>query len=59
MLRQFPELKEGEVALSWAWMEYVLGVALRHPFCAEGGMGRWEVLAGPARVGGGRGWGHW
>ncbi|KAM0716939.1 hypothetical protein Q7P37_006791 [Cladosporium fusiforme] len=51
LIAQFPELKEGEVPLSRQWMEYVLGVALRHPFCAEGKMGRWEVLSGAAKVG--------
>lgn len=56
---QFPELAQGEVVLSRDWMEYVLGVSLRHPFCAEGKMGRWEVLSGAAKVGGVRAWGHW
>ncbi|EME78637.1 uncharacterized protein MYCFIDRAFT_178753 [Pseudocercospora fijiensis CIRAD86] len=27
------------------FIEYVLGVALRHPFCTQEKMGRWEVLA--------------
>ena len=60
LLLQFPELGEGEVTLSRDWMEYVLGVALRHPFCAEGkSMGRWEILSGVGRVGGARAWGPW
>lgn len=59
LLVQFPELAEGEVPLHREWMEYVLGVGLRHPFCAEGKMGRWEVLSGAAKVGGMRGWGAW
>lgn len=58
-LTQFPELKEGEVPLSRDWVEYVLGVSLRHPFCAEGRVGRWEVLAGAAKVGGMGAWGPW
>jgi hypothetical protein len=37
---QFPELAEGEVVLGREWMEYVLGVSLRQPFCAEGNMGK-------------------
>lgn len=56
---QFPELAEGEVVLEKEWVEYVLGVSLRHPFCAEGKMGRWEVLSGAAKVGGVRAWGPW
>ncbi|USW57075.1 hypothetical protein Slin15195_G103940 [Septoria linicola] len=57
MIRKFPELSEGAVTLTRDWMEYVLGVALRHPFCTAEGMGRWEVLAAS---GGTRGtWGPW
>lgn len=56
---QFPELAEGEIKLGREWMEYVLGVSLRQPFCAEGNMGKWEVLSGAAKVGGLRAWGHW
>ena len=60
VMSQFPELAEGEVPLSTDWMEYVLGVGLRHPFCAEGKMmGRWEILSGVGRVGGARAWGPW
>lgn len=60
LLLQFPELGEGEVTLSRDWMEYVLGVSLRHPFCTEGkSMGRWEILSGVGRVGGARAWGPW
>lgn len=57
MLRKFPELGQGKVTLSGDWMEYVLGVALRHPFCTAERMGRWEVLASS---GGSRAtWGPW
>jgi len=60
VISQFPELAEGEVLLGTDWMEYVLGVGLRHPFCAEGKMmGRWEILSGVGRVGGARAWGPW
>lgn len=57
MLLQFPELGTGDLVLGRVWMEYVLGMALRHPFCAEGSMGRWEVLSGPAKMGGMGAWG--
>ena len=57
MIRKFPELGTGKVSLDRDWMEYVLGVALRHPFCTAERMGRWEVLASS---GGSRGtWGPW
>jgi hypothetical protein len=59
VMLQFPELAQGEVVLGRQWMEYVLGVSLRHPFCAEGKMGRWEVLSGVGKVGGVRAWGPW
>jgi hypothetical protein len=59
LLLQFPELAEGEVVLGREWMEYVLGVSLRQPFCSEGNMGKWEVLSGAAKVGGLRAWGPW
>jgi hypothetical protein len=59
VMLQFPELAQGEVVLGRQWMEYVLGVNLRHPFCAEGKMGRWEVLSGVGKVGGVRAWGPW
>ena len=59
VLLQFPELKEGEIILGREWMEYVLGVSLRQPFCSEGNMGKWEVLSGAAKVGGLRAWGPW
>jgi len=60
LLLQFPELGEGEVTLSRDWMEYVLGLGLRHPFCSEGkAMGRWEILSGVGKVGGARAWGPW
>lgn len=60
LILQFQELGEGEIPLGREWMEYVLGVSLRHPFCAEGrSMGRWEILSGVGRVGGARAWGPW
>jgi hypothetical protein len=59
VLLQFPELADGEVLLGREWMEYVLGVSLRQPFCSEGNMGKWEVLSGAAKVGGLRAWGPW
>lgn len=59
VLLQFPELAEGEVVLGREWMEHILGVSLRQPFCAEGNMGKWEVLSGAAKVGGLRAWGPW
>ncbi|GAB7330907.1 hypothetical protein MBLNU13_g02430t1 [Cladosporium sp. NU13] len=59
ILLQFPELAEGGVVLGREWMEYVLGVSLRQPFCSEGKMGKWEVLSGAAKVGGLRAWGPW
>ncbi|KXT03195.1 hypothetical protein AC578_4792 [Pseudocercospora eumusae] len=57
MVSMFPELSEGEVRLSREFIEYVLGVALRHPFCTQEKMGRWEVLAssGSQRMN----WGPW
>lgn len=45
MLHHFPELGEGNSKLTREWIEYVLGVALKHPFCTSDKMGRWEVLA--------------
>lgn len=59
VLLQFPELAKGEVVLGRQWLEYVLGVSLRQPFCSEGNMGKWEVLSGAAKVGGLRAWGPW
>lgn len=59
LLLQFAELAEGEVVLEREWMEYILGVSLRQPFCSEGNMGKWEVLSGAAKVGGLRAWGPW
>jgi hypothetical protein len=60
LLLQFPELGEGEVTLTRDWMEYVLGMGLRHPFCSPGkAMGRWEILSGVGKVGGARAWGPW
>lgn len=57
MLHVFPELGEGDRALTREWIEYVLGVALRHPFCTADKMGRWEILASSS---GTRGtWGPW
>lgn len=57
MLKRFPELSGGNCPMSRDWMEYVLGVALRHPFCTADSMGRWELLAAS---GGARGtWGPW
>ena len=57
MLHAYPELGEGRVPLTHNWIEYVLGVALRHPFCTAERMGRWEILASS---GGARGtWGPW
>jgi hypothetical protein len=58
-LEQFPELAYGEVVLGREWIEYVLGTSLRHPFCAEGKMGMWEVLGGATRASGLRAWGQW
>ncbi|KAI6833399.1 hypothetical protein KC340_g6975 [Hortaea werneckii] len=57
MLVEFPELAEGPVPLSHKWIEYVLGISLRHPFCTAEKMGRYEVLAssGGARAN----WGPW
>lgn len=58
MLERYPELGEGEVFLGREWIEFVLGVCMRHPFCTEErlpGVGRWQVLSAG---GGGRGmWG--
>lgn len=45
MLQEFSELGEGGTLLSKEWMEYVLGVCMRHPFCTSRKMGRREVLA--------------
>jgi hypothetical protein len=60
LLLQFPELGEGEVTLTRDWMEYVLGMGLRHPFCSQGkAMGKWEILSGVGKVGGARAWGPW
>lgn len=59
VLLQFPELAEGAVVLEREWIEHVLGVSLRQPFCSEGNMGKWEVLSGAAKVGGLRAWGPW
>ncbi|EMC91780.1 hypothetical protein BAUCODRAFT_28033 [Baudoinia panamericana UAMH 10762] len=51
------ELAEGSRPLSREWIEYVLGVNLRPPFCSWPGMGRFELLAasGGARAN----WGPW
>lgn len=55
MLERYPELGEGEVQLTTDWIEHVLGVCMRHPFCTSSKMGRWHVLASS---GGARGnWG--
>jgi hypothetical protein len=60
LLLQFPELGEGAVTLRRDWMEYVLGLGMRHPFCSEGkAMGRWEILSSAGRLGGSRAWGPW
>lgn len=59
VLLQFPELAKGNIVLGREWLEYVLGVSLRQPFCSEGNMGKWEVLSGAAKVGGLRAWGPW
>lgn len=59
MLEQFPELGLGDVMLGKEWMMWVLGRALRQPFCTEGGMGRWEVLSAVGRGQGGGNWGMW
>ncbi|PIA89359.1 hypothetical protein CB0940_07381 [Cercospora beticola] len=57
LMRRFPDLEQGTVPLTTDWMEYVLGAALRRPFCTAERMGRWEVLASS---GGSRGtWGPW
>ena len=48
MLEKYPELGEGEQLLTKEWMEYVLGVCLRHPFCTASKMSRWQVLGSSA-----------
>jgi hypothetical protein len=48
MLERYPELGEGEQQLTKEWMEYVLGVCLRHPFCTAGNMSKWQVLGSSA-----------
>lgn len=57
MLEAFSELDEGERPLTREWIEYVLGVALRQPFCAGEKMGRWERLSDSA--GARANWGPW
>lgn len=59
MIERFPELAVGDVALGKEWIVWVLGRALRQPFCTEGGMGRWEVLSAVGRGRGGGSWGVW
>ncbi|KAK5108994.1 hypothetical protein LTR62_007628 [Meristemomyces frigidus] len=57
MRAEFGEVGEGDVVLTREWIEFVLGVCLRQPFCTADRMGRFEVLAASA---GGRGnWGPW
>lgn len=57
MLHHFPELGKGDKVLTRDFVEYVLGVALVHPFCTAENMGRWEILSAS---GGARGtWGPW
>lgn len=57
MMQEYPELAEGGMPLTREWIEYVLGLNLRHPFCTAAKMGRWEVLSA---AGGARGnWGPW
>nr|OQO24906.1 hypothetical protein B0A51_04765 [Rachicladosporium sp. CCFEE 5018] len=58
MLTKFPELVEGERGLGREWMEYVLGVGLRFPWCTTEKMGKWEVVASVGKLGA-RGWGPW
>lgn len=52
MLERYPELGEGEVGLPRGWIEYVLGLCMRHPFCTSEQMGHWQVLgsSGGARM---------
>ncbi|KAK3070967.1 hypothetical protein LTR53_009504 [Teratosphaeriaceae sp. CCFEE 6253] len=57
MLLCYAELGEGEAPLARSWVEYVLGVSLRQPFCTAERMGRYEMLAGSA--GGRLNWGPW
>ena len=55
MLQRYPELGEGEVQLTRDWVQYVLGICMRQPFCTSTNMPRWHVLASS---GGARGnWG--
>lgn len=57
MIKRCPELAQGKVPLTPDWIEYVLGKALRPPFCTAAMMGRWEILASS---GGARSmWGPW
>lgn len=57
MVKRCPELGQGKVPLTRDWIEYVLGKALRPPFCTAAMMGRWEILASS---GGARSmWGPW
>lgn len=48
LLQRFPELAEGDEPLTREWMEYVLGLCMRHPFCASENMPRWQVLGSGA-----------
>ncbi|KAK4544839.1 hypothetical protein LTR36_003743 [Oleoguttula mirabilis] len=57
MLQEYAELEQGAVPVSRAWMEYVLGVCLRHPFCTAESMGRYEVLSASSGTRGN--WGPW
>ncbi|TKA33614.1 hypothetical protein B0A50_00450 [Salinomyces thailandicus] len=57
MLLEYSELAEGDVPLSREWMEYVLGICLRHPFCTAEKMGVYEVLS--ASGGSRANWGPW
>lgn len=59
MIEHFPELGSGDVKLNKEWIVWVLGRALRHPFCTEGGMGKWEVLSAVGRGRSGGAWGVW
>lgn len=57
MVKRCPELAQGKVPLTQDWIEYVLGKALRPPFCTAANMSRWEILASS---GGTRSmWGPW
>lgn len=57
MLVEYGELAEGATPLDREWVEFVLGVCMRPPFCTAARMGRFEILATSA--GGRANWGPW